>query len=38
MVLGVSLNGDARAYPIGVLTYQEMVSDIVGGVPILVTW
>ena len=37
-VLGVALNGDARAYPIGILRFREMVNDTVGGVPVLVTW
>ncbi len=38
LVLGVAINGDSRAYPIGVLVSREMVIDEVGGVPILVTW
>ena len=38
LVLGVAINGESRAYPVGVLTYREMVIDEVGGVPILVTW
>ncbi len=37
-VLGVVINGDARAYDINILTLHEMVNDTVGGVPILVTW
>ncbi len=37
-VMGVAINGDARAYPIGVLRFREMVNDVVGGVPLLVTW
>jgi hypothetical protein len=37
-VMGVVLNGDARAYPVGTLNGREMVNDTVGGVPILVTW
>lgn len=31
-------NGDARAYPLGILTFHEVVNDIVGGEPILVTY
>lgn len=38
LVLGVALNGEAHAYPIGVLNWREMVIDEVGGVPILATW
>ena len=38
LVMGVSINGDSRAYPVGILTFREMVNDVVGGVPILVTW
>ena len=38
LVIGVDINGDSRAYPIGPLNRREMVNDIVGGVPILVTW
>lgn len=38
LVIGVELNGDARAYAIGPLNGREMVNDTVGGVPILVTW
>ncbi len=37
-VIGVSVNGDHRAYPIGHLSNHEVVNDTVGGVPILVTW
>lgn len=38
VVLGVELNGDARAYPTGLLSRHEIVNDTVGGVPIAVTW
>ena len=38
LVIGSSINGDARAYPAGVLYTREMVNDVVGGVPVLVTW
>ena len=38
LVIGVEINGEARAYPIGPLNRREMVNDRVGGVPILVTW
>ncbi len=38
LVMGVEVNGDARAYSVGVLRSREMVDDVVGGTPILVTW
>ncbi len=38
LVIGVELNGESRAYPVGPLNSREMVNDVVGGVPILVTW
>lgn len=38
LVIGLTINGDARAYPAGVLYNREMVNDTVGGVPVLVTW
>jgi hypothetical protein len=37
-VVGVSINGDARAYPVAILSGREIVNDTVGGVPIAVTW
>jgi len=38
LVLGVAINGEARAYPITILNGREMVNDVVGGTPILATW
>lgn len=38
LVIGLSLNGDSRAYPVHILRRREMVNDVVGGVPILATW
>lgn len=37
-VLGVYLYGEAKAYPIQILNWHELVNDEVGGRPILVTW
>ena len=37
-VMQVSLNGDARAYPLGILIWHEIVADVVGGVPVAVTF
>ena len=33
-VIGVEINGDARAYPIRIIAWHEMVNDTVGGVPV----
>jgi hypothetical protein len=38
IVMGLVINGDARAYPTGLLRAREMVNDEVGGTPVLVTW
>lgn len=38
LVLGVSINGDHRAYSTGLLSGHEIVNDTVGGRPIAVTW
>ena len=37
-VLGLSINGDHRAYSIKMLSRHEIVNDVVGGVPVAVTW
>lgn len=37
-VIGVVINGDARAYPLQVMTWHEIANDVVGGVPITVTF
>jgi len=37
-VIGVYINGDARAYPIRMLSRHEIVNDVVGGEYIAVTW
>lgn len=34
LVFGVSINGDARAYPLRILDWHEMFNDVVGGVPV----
>ena len=38
LVMGVAINGEAKAYPVTVLRFREMVDDELGGLPILVTW
>jgi len=37
-VLGISLNGIARAYPIRILNYHEIVNDVLGGKPVVITY
>ena len=38
VVLAVSLDGDAAAYPVRQLAYHHLVQDVVGGVPLVVTY
>ncbi len=38
MVLGVSLAGAARAYPVRYLAFHHMINDRLGGVPLLPTY
>jgi len=40
LVLGLELNGEARAYPINMLTgpSREIINDTLGGIPIAATW
>ncbi len=37
-VIGVVINGDARAYPINIMGFHELGNDTVGGIPIAVSW
>jgi hypothetical protein len=37
-VLGISINGDSRAYPIPYMSQHEIVNDEVGGKLIAATW
>ena len=37
-VIAVEVNGEARAYPIQILVWHEIVNDSVGGVPLAVTF
>ncbi len=37
-VIGVSLGGEAKAYPIAVMGYHELGNDTLAGVPIAVSW
>ena len=38
LVIGVAVEGDARAYPVRLLSSHEIVNDVVGGRPIVITW
>ena len=38
MVMAVNFNGDARAYPIFEMGYHHVLNDVVGGIPIAVTY
>lgn len=38
LVIGVSLNGQAKAYPIRFLGYHHQVQDTIGGKPVIVTY
>ena len=38
LVIGVEIDGESKAYPIGPLVWREMFNDVIAGVPILVTW
>ena len=38
MVLAVSINGDAAAYPVRQIAYHHIVHDVVGGVPVAATY
>jgi len=37
-VIGLEVGGDARAYPLRVLIWHEIVNDIVGGQPVTITY
>ena len=38
LVLGVNINGEAKAYPISLIGYHHQVRDTLGGKPIMVTY
>ena len=37
-VIAIEIDGDARAYPLQILIWHEIVNDVVGGVPVSVTF
>jgi hypothetical protein len=37
-VVGLTVNGKSRAYPLSVLIWHEIVNDVIAGVPVVVTF
>jgi len=37
-VIGVVLNGEARAYPLRIMSWHELVNERIGDLPIMVSW
>ena len=37
-VLGLTVNGESRAYPINMMTFHHVANDVLGGLPVLVTF
>lgn len=37
-VIAIEIGGEARAYPLSILTYHEIVNDSVGGIPVSATY
>ena len=37
-VVALKVNGEARAYPLAIMTWHEVVNDVVGGEPVIVTF
>ena len=38
LVFGIEIEGDARAYPLRILDWHEMLNDVVGGVPVTLAY
>ena len=38
LVFGIDIAGDARAYPLRILDWHEMVNDVIGGVPVTLAY
>lgn len=38
LVIGIEIDGEAKAYPVAHLNHREMVIDRLAGTPILVSW
>lgn len=37
-VIGIALEGEARAYPLQIIDWHEMVNDVIDGTPVALTW
>ncbi len=37
-VIGLEIGGEVKAYPINILSRHEIANDVVGGIPVAVTW
>ena len=37
-VIGININGDIRTYPLQILVWHEIVNDIIGGIPVAITY
>lgn len=37
-VIGIALDGEAKAYPVTVMGFHELINDVVAGNPITVCW
>lgn len=37
-VIGIAWNGKAKAYPVDVMGFHELINDTVGGMPIAICW
>ena len=37
-VIGLTVSGESRAYPLRILTWHEIVNDVIAGVPVAVTY
>ena len=38
LVIGIEIEGQARAYPLSILNIHEVINDTIGDVPISITW
>ena len=38
IVIGLSINGESKAYPLFILVWHEIVNDVVGSIPVSVTY
>ena len=37
-IIGLEVGGEVKAYPINMLSRHEIVNDVVGGIPLAITW